>query len=140
MEVVMAHAQQQGAVFPAGLPLIPTLHDIKGLLTQEASAPRPGTSRRAPPRSIRDAQEEGEFTYFEGKGRDMRNGADEATDVYNAVGFFLYTQCSSNPTGVWPTVLCASLGVVVIHTEIDTQLFVVVKQKVCHCKSYPKKC
>jgi hypothetical protein len=140
MEVVMAHAQQQGAVFPPGLPLIPTLHDIKGMLSQEASAQRPGTSTRAPPRSIRDAQEEVEYTYFEGKGRDMRNGADEASDVYNAVGFFLYTQCSCNPTGVWPTVLCAYLGVAVMHSEVDTQMFVVKKQKVHHCKSYPKKC
>jgi hypothetical protein len=109
MEVVLAHAQQQGAAFPADLPLIPTLLDIKRLISRDGSAQAAGTSHRPPPRrSIWDAQEAGEFTYFEGKGNEMKNGSDEATTVYNAVGFFMFTQCRENKTGEWPSVLRAS--------------------------------
>jgi hypothetical protein len=45
MEVVLAHAQQQGAVFLPALPLIPTLQDIKGM-SREARAQEAGTSTR----------------------------------------------------------------------------------------------
>jgi hypothetical protein len=120
MEVVLAHAQQQGAEFPAELPLIPTLQDIKRLISRDASAQAEGTANRQPPRrSIWDAQEEGEFTYFEGKGRQMKNGDDEAIEVYNAVGFFMYTQCRDNQNGEWPAVLRASPAMLLLLLTVS---------------------
>jgi hypothetical protein len=112
MEVVLAHAQQQGAVFLPALPLIPTLQDIKGM-SREARAQEAGTSTKRR-RAIWDDREADEHTSFLGNGSAMRNGTTEATTIYNAVGFFMYTQCRANPSGEWPAVLCARLHLLTV--------------------------
>jgi hypothetical protein len=113
MEVVLAHAQQQGAVFSEDLPLIPTLHDVKRLQSRaardEGAAQGGAACNRRVRKSIMDHSEAGEFTCFQGKGKDMYNSSPVACAVYNAVGFFLYTQCRANATAEWPAVLCACL-------------------------------
>jgi hypothetical protein len=110
MEIVLRHAQQQGVAFCPQLPLLPTLQDIKGKLTREArgeggaAAPGPPASRNA---TVTDEPQTGESTGFLGAGKALRNGTRTSLEVFNAVGFFMFTQCAGNPTGEWPRVLCA---------------------------------
>ena len=110
MEVVLANAQQQGVVFSDDVPLVPTLQDVKRMVSRQASSDRAAVPGRAPPRvraQLRDTPDPGELTYFLGKGKPLRMGTCDAFAVLNAVGFFVYTQCGKNPSGQWPTVLCA---------------------------------
>jgi hypothetical protein len=107
MEVVLAHAEQQGAVFCKDIPLVPSIKDVKRLVSGHRLEPGtqgPGSSKKG---QLSDQAERGELTYCVGVGEALRNGTKAASEVYNAVGFFLYTQCAENLTGEWPQVLCA---------------------------------
>lgn len=110
MEVVLAHAKQQGAVFNEDLPLVPSLEDVRRLVSQGPAAPgepaKIGGQKAKDPAC--DRPEPGETTYFKGVGKRLQKGTQQASEVYNAIGFFLYTQCKGNPRGEWPQDLCAS--------------------------------
>jgi hypothetical protein len=112
MEVVLKYAEQRGVQFCDSLPLVPTLKDVRRMVSlqaKEASTRAPdGTAVRNPRKTnkVPDAPQEGELTYLVDLGEPMRNGTVIAEQVYNAVGFFLYTQCDGNQNGEWPPVLC----------------------------------
>jgi hypothetical protein len=82
-------------------------------MSREARAQEAGTSTKRR-RAIWDDREADEHTSFLGNGSAMRNGTTEATTIYNAVGFFMYTQCRANPSGEWPAVLCARLHLLTV--------------------------
>jgi hypothetical protein len=113
MEVVLKDAQQRGIQFCDALPLVPTMKDVRRMVSlqaKEANIQAPaGAAVRNPRRTnkVTDPPQDGELTYLVDQGELMRNGTELAEQVYNAVGFFLYTQCEGNPNGEWPLVLCA---------------------------------
>lgn len=110
MEVLLSHAQQNGTHFCPELPLVPTLQEVSCLLTKETRAQlqqdrggRPTRPRVAS--SVVDAPQQGEYTFFLGRGKPMRLSAPESREVLNAFGFLMYIACEGNARGEWPATM-----------------------------------
>jgi hypothetical protein len=116
LEVVLSNARDKGVEFCEDLPLVPNLQEVKEYLSRKAqeagaggaAAPAASDTASREPGKITDAPQEGERTFFMGKGKLLGARSDDGVTVRNAVGFFMYTHCEGNPGGEWPPVLgCA---------------------------------
>jgi hypothetical protein len=109
MEVLLTLAQQEGKEFCAGLPLVPTLDDVSCWLASECrlDVAAPGVPPRRERSTLRDSPDDGDTTFFLGKGVAMRLAHGPTIEAMNAVGFFLYTQCDGNKGDKWPSTLGA---------------------------------
>jgi hypothetical protein len=104
-EVLLSHARGQGVTFCAGIPLVPSLQDVKNMLSRDTRAVAHGQPARRQ-QGLTDLPCKGESTFFLGKGRRVRPGSAEGATVFNALGFFMLTQCADNGRGEWPSKLC----------------------------------
>ena len=100
-----------------GIPLAPTMDDVReynagtrrqGTQAQDAAAGR-RTRRRRTTKQLWDTPDIGDDTLFEGKQFNARGNARQ-TEIYNAVGFFMYTTCKANGNGTWPETMGAGLA------------------------------
>jgi hypothetical protein len=122
-EVLLSDAKAKGARFCAELSLVPSLQEVKELLSKlakEARAVVAGGRVPRKPRKINDVPSEGDSTFFLGKGKIVDVGDKDCEDVFNAVGFFLFTQCAGNARGEWP----ATVGTARRHCMKPTVLLV----------------
>jgi hypothetical protein len=109
VEVLLSKAKATGAQFCADLPLVPSLQEVKELLAKLAKEAMAVVAGRAPrkARKLKDLPSQGDSTFFLGKGRAVGVGDKDCDDVFNAVGFFLFTHCAGNARGEWPATVGA---------------------------------
>lgn len=108
---MLSHAQDKGVEFCPDLPLVPTLQEVKDLLSREAraggpgGAPAAGGGPRPRQQDLTDCPQAGERTFFLGKGKRLGVSTADGVAARNAIGFFLFTRCKENGRGEWPQVL-----------------------------------
>lgn len=98
LELCVASQQRPPGYCTRGIPLAPTLEDVRHYNSGRRRAHARVTGDR---RETYDAADAGDETVFLGKRLPQRGGM-RTLEMHNAVGFFMYTTCKLNSLGTWP--------------------------------------